>query len=91
MAILRPLMTALLDNALRDGPAALTGPISRGDAATVSAHLEVLPPTVRETYVVLARATVEIAEHAGRLDADTADRIRLVLADHITPDRRSER
>lgn len=90
-AILRPLMTALLDNALRDGPAALTGPISRGDADTVRAHLGVLPPAVCETYVVLARATVDIAEHAGRLDADTADRIRLVLADHTTPDRRSER
>jgi predicted short-subunit dehydrogenase-like oxidoreductase (DUF2520 family) len=87
VAILRPLMTALLDNALRDGPAALTGPISRGDVETVRAHLEVLPPDVRPSYVVLARATVDLAQRAGRLDADTADRLRLVLADS---DRRSE-
>ena len=90
VAILRPLMTALLDNALRDGPAALTGPISRGDVATVRAHLEVLPAGVRPSYVVLARATTEIAERAGRLDVDTADRLRLVLEPQDC-DRRSER
>jgi predicted short-subunit dehydrogenase-like oxidoreductase (DUF2520 family) len=80
-ATLRPLMTALLDNALRDGPAALTGPISRGDVETVRAHLAVLPDHVRPTYVALARATVGLAESSGRLDAGTADRLRLVLSD----------
>ncbi len=84
VATLRPLMTALLDNALRDGPGALTGPISRGDVETVRAHLAVLPPVVRQTYVALALATTDIAVHAGRLDADTADRLRLVLVDQET-------
>jgi predicted short-subunit dehydrogenase-like oxidoreductase (DUF2520 family) len=84
VATLRPLMTALLDNALRDGPAALTGPISRGDVETVRVHLAVLPPDVRHTYVTLARATADIAVRAGRLDADTADRLRLVLVDQET-------
>jgi predicted short-subunit dehydrogenase-like oxidoreductase (DUF2520 family) len=83
-ATLRPLMTALLDNALRDGPAALTGPISRGDVETVRAHLAVLPADVRETYVALARATVDLATRAGRLDAGTADRLRWVLAEQAT-------
>ena len=78
-ATLRPLMTALLDNALRDGPAALTGPISRGDADTIEAHLAVLPDGVRETYVALAKATTDLAVRAGRLDEDTANRLALIL------------
>lgn len=80
VATLRPLMTALLDNALTDGPAALTGPISRGDVETVRAHLAVLPDDVRPAYVALGLATTGLAEQAGRLDAGTADRLRLILA-----------
>ena len=34
-----PLLGAALDNALRAGDAALTGPVARGDAGTVAAHL----------------------------------------------------
>ena len=34
-----PLLSAALDNALRSGDAALTGPVARGDAGTVAAHL----------------------------------------------------
>lgn len=78
-ATLRPLMTALLDNALRDGPAALTGPISRGDVDTVAAHLAVLPDDVLPTYVALARATADLAVRSGRLDALAADRLALIL------------
>ncbi|MGF1662695.1 MAG: Rossmann-like and DUF2520 domain-containing protein, partial [Kineosporiaceae bacterium] len=40
--VLAPLAGAALDNALRLGDAALTGPVARGDAATVAAHLRVL-------------------------------------------------
>src|SRR3954447_16594898 len=46
--MLGPLLGAALDNALRHGDAALTGPVARGDAGTVSAHLQVLDePEVR--------------------------------------------
>ena len=41
-ATLRPLLTATLDNTLRSGHHALTGPIARGDVDTVAAHLAVL-------------------------------------------------
>jgi hypothetical protein len=44
----------------------------------------VLPPDIRPTYVALARATADIAVRAGRLDADTADRLRLVLVDQAS-------
>jgi predicted short-subunit dehydrogenase-like oxidoreductase (DUF2520 family) len=63
-AVLRPLLSAALDNALVAGDAALTGPVARGDADTVAAHLDVLAaevPQERPTYLALARAT------AGRL------------------------
>ena len=34
--VLQPLLSAALDNALRRGPSALTGPVARGDAAAVA-------------------------------------------------------
>ncbi|NAZ87033.1 Rossmann-like and DUF2520 domain-containing protein, partial [Kineococcus indalonis] len=40
--VLRPLLAAALENALDAGSAALTGPVARGDAGTVAAHLRVL-------------------------------------------------
>jgi predicted short-subunit dehydrogenase-like oxidoreductase (DUF2520 family) len=71
--ILEPLVTASLSNALRMGDVALTGPVSRGDAGTVAEHVALLrrqAPDVRDTYVALARATVERALLSGRLSAD---------------------
>jgi predicted short-subunit dehydrogenase-like oxidoreductase (DUF2520 family) len=82
-ATLRPLVTATLDNTLRSGHHALTGPIARGDVDTVAAHLAGLrqiPPTrTASTYAELARATVELAAADGRLDPDTAARFGQVL------------
>lgn len=40
--VLGPLVRAALSNTLRDGRAALTGPVARGDSATVARHLQVL-------------------------------------------------
>jgi predicted short-subunit dehydrogenase-like oxidoreductase (DUF2520 family) len=40
--MLAPLLSASLDNALRFGDAGLTGPVARGDAATVAAHVAAL-------------------------------------------------
>ena len=37
--MLGPLLGAALDNALRSGDSALTGPVARGDAGTVAAHV----------------------------------------------------
>ena len=58
--VLGPLVQAALDNALRLGDAALTGPVARGDVGTVGEHLrqlDALSPEIRSTYVALARAT----------------------------------
>ncbi len=46
---------ALDDVAARGPRAALTGPASRGDLATIDAHLAALAPDERDTYVALAR------------------------------------
>jgi predicted short-subunit dehydrogenase-like oxidoreductase (DUF2520 family) len=64
-----PLMRGTVAN-LEQGPvAALTGPIRRGDGATVRAHLEALSAGDREVYRVLGRAALELARRAGLSDA----------------------
>jgi predicted short-subunit dehydrogenase-like oxidoreductase (DUF2520 family) len=78
-ATLRPLLAATLDNTLRSGHHALTGPIARGDVDTVAAHLAVLRDRTASTYAELARATVELAAADGRLDPDTVARFDEVL------------
>jgi predicted short-subunit dehydrogenase-like oxidoreductase (DUF2520 family) len=81
-ATLRPLVTATLDNTLRSGHHALTGPVARGDVETVAAHLSVLRGRTASTYAELAQATVELAAADGRLDAGTARRLTEVLDGH---------
>ncbi|HWL38535.1 MAG TPA: DUF2520 domain-containing protein [Frankiaceae bacterium] len=82
--LLAPLLGAALDNALRRGDAALTGPVSRGDAGTVAAHLDVLrrnAPEVVPAYVALARLTADRALRDGRLDPAQAAALLDTLAD----------
>ncbi len=79
-AVLAPLLSAALDGALRAGDAALTGPVSRGDAGTVAAHLAVLPDDVRPAYLALARLTADRALSSGRLRAQQAEDLLGVLA-----------
>lgn len=80
--VLAPLLTAALDNALRAGDQALTGPVVRGDAETVAAHLEVLTgDPARAAYLALARATADRALAAGRLRAANAEDLFGVLGE----------
>ncbi len=54
-----------LDDVAATGPAAaLTGPVSRGDWATVSRHLGALPDVERPAYALLADAARRLAETA---------------------------
>jgi predicted short-subunit dehydrogenase-like oxidoreductase (DUF2520 family) len=81
--LIAPLMHAALDNALRLGDGALTGPVARGDAGTVAAHLAQLTeqtPDIRPTYIALARATAERALASGRLTASRAEALLDILA-----------
>jgi predicted short-subunit dehydrogenase-like oxidoreductase (DUF2520 family) len=78
-AVLAPLLHAALDGALHSGDAALTGPVSRGDAGTVAAHLAALPESLRPSYLALARLTADRALASGRLDAQRAEGLLGVL------------
>lgn len=82
--VLGPLVRAALDNALRLGDAALTGPVARGDVSTVGTHLrelERISPEIRATYVALARATAVRALESGRLQPSAAEPLLDTLAD----------
>ena len=79
--MLGPLLGAALDNALRHGDAAMTGPVARGDAGTVRGHLAVLDaPAVRSSYVALSRLGAVRALAAGILAPDRAEALLDVLA-----------
>jgi predicted short-subunit dehydrogenase-like oxidoreductase (DUF2520 family) len=58
-----PLAEQTLRDVARFGPEdALTGPASRGDMATIDAHLAAIPESERSTYVALANAAFELSE-----------------------------
>lgn len=82
-AALGPLAAATLDNIARLGCAgALTGPLARGDAPTVEAHLEALEridPALSEMYRAVSRWGIEVAREAGSLSEESLERMRDLL------------
>jgi predicted short-subunit dehydrogenase-like oxidoreductase (DUF2520 family) len=79
LAALAPLARATLENLEAAGPAAaLTGPIARGDVATVRRHLMALRHADAELYRAVGRETVKLARRAGLSD-DKATRIEELL------------
>jgi predicted short-subunit dehydrogenase-like oxidoreductase (DUF2520 family) len=86
--MLGPLLGAALDNALRSGDQALTGPVARGDAGTVAAHLRELrkvSPEGLAAYVAMARLTADRALAAGLLKPADAEALLEVLAEGARP------
>jgi predicted short-subunit dehydrogenase-like oxidoreductase (DUF2520 family) len=84
--VLRPLLQAALENSLTLGDAALTGPVSRGDAGTVAGHLAALAavaPGSVPPYLALARRSADRAIAAGRLRPVDAEPLIEVLADRV--------
>src|SRR4051794_30735042 len=83
--VLGPLLSAALDNALRQGDGALTGPVARGDAGTVAAHVDAIGASGVEgalaTYRRLARDTADRALASGRLRPEAAQSLLEALAD----------
>lgn len=87
-AYLRPLLEAALDESLRHGAKALTGPVVRGDAGTVGAHLDALAdldatgtPGERGDVSATYRALALAALSRARLPEDTRASIRVLLED----------
>ena len=65
-----PLVAGAAANLAELGAArALTGPIRRGDAGTLRAHLAALPAELRPLYRVLGRQALALAREAGLSDA----------------------
>jgi predicted short-subunit dehydrogenase-like oxidoreductase (DUF2520 family) len=80
---LQPLVRGSFENLLRDGPsAALTGPVLRGDVATIARHLEALTIDDANLYRALGRAALELAVKRG-LDQATAERVADALATDV--------
>ncbi|QUG99760.1 DUF2520 domain-containing protein [Saccharopolyspora erythraea] len=80
--VMAPILSASLDNALRFGDRAITGPVMRGDAGTVRAHLAALnddDPDAVPGYRALAKRTAERAVRSGVLRADMASDVRDAL------------
>ena len=83
--LLGPLLSASLDNALRLGDAGLTGPVARGDAQTVAAHVAALDaapsasPAAVAAYIAMARLTADRALATGMLKPADAERLLDVL------------
>ncbi len=84
-AALRPLVEGTFENLGRYEPReALTGPVVRGDTATIVRHLESLAIDDAKLYRALGRAALELAQKQG-MDEATASRVADALATDLPP------
>jgi predicted short-subunit dehydrogenase-like oxidoreductase (DUF2520 family) len=87
LAIYGRLIEGTLDNARALGiPAALTGPITRGDLGTLRSHLDALrvhAPRVMALYVAAAQREIELAAGRGVLSPEAARTMRDTLDDAV--------
>jgi predicted short-subunit dehydrogenase-like oxidoreductase (DUF2520 family) len=80
-AALAGLAAGAVANTAAHGPAAaLTGPVARGDEATVRLHLARLSAEERPLYCLLGKETLRLARAAG-LDPEAADRVAHALGE----------
>lgn len=90
---LMPLVEGTVASLGRSGVAgALTGPIRRGDAETVTRHLEALSGkgTIEDLYRMLGLVALEIAKYAG-LEPAAVGRTRRALTRHVAATQRRGR
>ena len=88
LAALLPLMRGAVSNLEALGlPAALTGPVARGDVATVQRHLDALTTdqAAFDIYRTLAHETVPVALAKGGLGEDAAAELRALLRAEAVP------
>jgi predicted short-subunit dehydrogenase-like oxidoreductase (DUF2520 family) len=80
--VLAPLARTVLDNIAEQGAGpSLTGPVDRGDALTVAAHLRALEkraPGLASMYRVMSRRLTEMAKREG-MDAAAVRRLKTAL------------
>lgn len=80
---LEPLIRQTVDNYLNTGAVgALTGPIARGDTATIETHLQALqgqPELWQKVYCALGNATVELSAQQGQATPESLRAISTLL------------
>ena len=84
---LAPLLRGAVENIETLGlPAALTGPVARGDVATVRRHIEALTdaaPALLDVYRALGLETIPLALAKGGLDETAAKQLRDLFSDKV--------
>jgi len=84
-AALRPLVEGTIENLSRHEPReALTGPVVRGDTATIDRHLRSLAIDDAKLYRTLGRAALELAQKQG-MDERSAEKVAEALATDLPP------
>jgi predicted short-subunit dehydrogenase-like oxidoreductase (DUF2520 family)/enamine deaminase RidA (YjgF/YER057c/UK114 family) len=73
--------------ALLGAAGALTGPVRRGDVATVRAHLAALPRNRRALYGTLGLAALDLANRGGLPEAATHELRDILEESHVTEER----
>jgi len=79
----QPLINSTLENISNKGITnSLSGPIARGDIATIEAHLQVLQKhssSLKTSYANLGLSALEIAVRKGELTGDHIESLRKAL------------
>jgi predicted short-subunit dehydrogenase-like oxidoreductase (DUF2520 family) len=82
-----PLAAAALRNLEVMGPVdALTGPLSRGDAGTVSSHLRALygvDPELATLYAAVSEWGLRLVRERGDVPREEIEKMRSILAEHL--------
>jgi predicted short-subunit dehydrogenase-like oxidoreductase (DUF2520 family) len=80
--VLTPLLQGAVTAIEEKGiPKALTGPIARGDTATIQRHIETVRPDkeLAEIYALLGMSTIPVALEKGSIDERTAMNLRALF------------
>lgn len=83
LELLEPIIHQTVRNILDKGPEqSLSGPISRGDSATVERHLNELKhhPDISELYSRLGNEALQIAKRSGRLNDEQYNLLKRILS-----------
>ena len=84
LPVLIPLLASVVQNLAQVGlPGALTGPVERGDVASVERHLETLAaraPELIELYRLVGRDVLRLAREKAKLDSASAARLEALFS-----------
>lgn len=80
-AVIQEMAQRAVNSAAQQGAAtALTGPVVRGDVATVQSHMASLAPAEAARYRGALLAVIDLASASGRLSSEAAQEMRAIAA-----------